>query len=135
MLKNIGAKFIGRSIFSWGAEDMFNNPAFLASAEQKIQEMHQYDPDVIFQAAIFEIVTTKVNSVPIPAWVFEEIGLPVDERNFSYSDMLNQNGQFVDHWDQEQVFPIFPVRNKNVFLFYGKEIYGNRHRGNSFRPG
>jgi len=123
MLKNIGAKFIGRSIFSWGAEDMFNNPAFLASAEQKIQEMHQYDPDVIFQAAIFEIVTTKVNSVPIPAWVFEEFGLPVDERNFSYSDMLNQNGQFVDHWGPGASVPDISRLETRMFFYFMARKY------------
>jgi hypothetical protein len=66
MLKNIGAKFIGRSIYSWDTPQNFINPTFLDNAEQKIREMHQYDPDIVFQAAIFEIVSTKVTRFLFP---------------------------------------------------------------------
>jgi len=122
MLKNIGAKFIGRSIYSWDTPQNFINPAFLDNAKQKIQEMHQYDPDIVFQAAIFEIVSTKVNLVPVPAWVFEEFGLPVKQRNFSYSDMLNQNGLFVDHWGPGASVPdISRLETRLFFYFIARE--------------
>ena len=122
MLKNIGAKFIGRSIYSWDTPQNFNNPAFLANAERIIREMHRDDPDIIFQAAIFEIVSTKVNSVAVPAWVFEEFGLAVEERNFSYADMLNPNGQFVDHWGSGASVPdISRLETRMFFYFMARE--------------
>ncbi len=125
MIKNIGAKFIGRSIFSWGAENVFNSSSpFLHNAKQKIQEMHQYDPDMIFQAAIFEIVTTKVNSIPIPSWVFEEYELPIEERNFSYVNMLNQDGQYVDHWGSGASVPdISRLETRMFFYFMARNIW------------
>lgn len=99
MLKNIGAKFIGRAIYSWGAEQRFNNPNFFHIAATKITEMKASDPDLVFQAAIFEIITQEVNSIPVPSWVFQEFGLPVSIRNFVYNDMINLKGIDVGIWD------------------------------------
>src|SRR3546814_18953191 len=56
MLKNIGAKFIGRSLYSWGSEQRFAEPAFWARANEFIARMHKSDPEMILQACIFEIV-------------------------------------------------------------------------------
>jgi hypothetical protein len=92
MVVNIGAKFIGRSIFMWGKDDNMNNPLFLSQASTKIDRMHAVDPEIIFQAAVFEIVTPYVNNVPVPAYVFQAFDLPVEIRNFRYNDMLNLNG-------------------------------------------
>src|SRR5690606_31862189 len=71
MLKEVGAKFIGRSIYSWDIPEEFSKPTFLGNAKEKVEEMHAYDPEVIFQACLFEIVSTKVGQVQIPSWVFE----------------------------------------------------------------
>ncbi|MDP9041773.1 MAG: hypothetical protein M3N30_07310 [Bacteroidota bacterium] len=89
MLKNIGAKFIGRSIYRWGGEKLLNNPAFWDSARSIISNLHVYDPDIIFQVCLFEIVTEEVNEIGIPEWVFRAYGLPAQTRNFSYNAMLN----------------------------------------------
>ena len=37
MVKNIGAKFIGRAIYRWGGESRLNDPSFLATAAAKNQ--------------------------------------------------------------------------------------------------
>ena len=92
MVLNIGAKFIGRTIFMWGRDNNINNPLFLSEAKEKIERMHAIDADIIFQAGIFEIVTPSVNEVFVPAYVFEAFEIPVENRNFKYDDMLNLNG-------------------------------------------
>lgn len=66
MVINVGAKFIGRSIFMWGDDRNIINPLFLSEAKTKIDRMHQIDPDIIFQACIFEIVTPSLAEVPVP---------------------------------------------------------------------
>ncbi len=99
MLKNIGAKFIGRAIYSWGAEQRFNNPAFFSGAKARIAEMQSADPDLVFQAAIFEIITPEVNTIPVPSWVLEAFGQPVATRNFVYNSMINLKGLEVGIWD------------------------------------
>lgn len=90
MLKNIGAKFIGRSIYRWSEESMLGDPAFLAYAKNLIERMHAHDPEIIFQGCLFEHVSRDVNSLAIPAWVFEAFDLPVEERNFRSADMVKR---------------------------------------------
>src|SRR5690554_4096760 len=78
MLKSIDAKFIGRSFYRWGMEGAFNDPEFMAYARQIINRVHERDPEVIFQAAIFETVSTGVETVSVPDYVFKDYGLPVE---------------------------------------------------------
>ena len=90
MLLNIGAKFVGRSIYRWSEESKLNDPEFLAYAKRLIDRMHEYDPEIVFQACLFESVSNDVNNLPIPAWVFEAFNLPVEKRNFNASEMTKR---------------------------------------------
>lgn len=91
MLKNIGAKFIGRSIYRWGNESVLGDPSFLNYAKNLIDTLHAFDPDIIFQACLFEYVSPDVNKLKIPAWVFSGLGLPAADRTFSCDSMLRRN--------------------------------------------
>lgn len=103
MLDEIGAKFIGRALCLWGGEaDLLRN---LERAREQVPAVHEADPEMILQACIFEIVTTGVDQVPVPAWAFEALGLPVEERNFRYAEMLYPDGRFEDHWRRGQSVP------------------------------
>ncbi len=98
-IRKTGAKFIGRSIFRWGKEEALNNGNFWKGAADHMSRVHTLDPDVIFQAAVFESVYKRgVEKVPVPEWVFVSLGLPPEERNFRYGDMLDANGRYVDKW-------------------------------------
>jgi hypothetical protein len=90
MLQNIGAKFIGRSMYRWSEESKLGDPAFLAYAKRLIDRMHEYDPEIIFQGCIFESVGRDVNNLAIPAWVFEAFHLPVEIRNFDAAEMCKR---------------------------------------------
>lgn len=118
MLINIGAKFIGRAVYRWGKEDDVLNPEFFSSAQLHIQKMHQTDPEMIFQAAIFEIITSKVNEVPIPDWVFEAFDKPVESRNFNYSGMINTQGLFVNHWASQASVPDVSREETRMWFYY-----------------
>src|SRR6058998_3984025 len=89
-------KFVGRALMVWGRER--NLSAFLETAKPFAVALHKADPDIILQAAAFEIVTRGVESVAVPERVFVEFVLPVETRNFQYQDMLYENGRFVGHW-------------------------------------
>jgi hypothetical protein len=86
MLQNIGAKFIGRSLYRWSEESKLGDPAFLEYAKRLIDRMHAFDPEIVFQACLFENVSNDVNNLAIPAWVFEAFNLPVEKRNFNASE-------------------------------------------------
>jgi len=96
MLTNIGAKFIGRSLCFWGGEAGL--PANLEKAKQQVLVAVKADPEMLFEACIFEIVTTEVGQVAVPDWAFLALGRPVEKRNFHYADMLYPDGRRVDQW-------------------------------------
>ena len=98
IIKELGVKFVGRSIYRWGGVQHLNNPLFLSEAQALIGEVHEFDPEVIFQAAIFEAVYPAVNDVVIPAWAFEAMDMPVEVRNFELDRMLPANGTYVGRW-------------------------------------
>ena len=103
MLNNTGAKFIGRAIYRWGSEAGLEK--LLKTAKPIAAKLLKTDPDIILQAAAFEIVTTQVNHIPIPARIFEEFDLPPQKRNFKYEAMLYPNGHRVDHWRKGSSVP------------------------------
>lgn len=103
MLKDTGAKFIGRSLCLWAGEaNLLRN---LERAKEQIPQVHQADPDLILQACIFEIVSTEVNQVPVPEWAFNALGQKVEKRHFRYADMLYPDGRHHDHWRKGSSVP------------------------------
>jgi len=118
MLKNIGAKFVGRAIYLWGGEARIADPKFLEQGREMVRRIHQIDPNIVVQAAVFEIVTEQVGQIPVPAWVFQEFGKKPETRNFDYSKMLFPSGLMVDHWRRGQSVPdICQEETKMWFLF------------------
>ncbi|MBN9521308.1 hypothetical protein J0H58_22770 [bacterium] len=103
MLKDTGAKFIGRAVCLWGGEaNLVKN---LERAKEQIAKLHKADPDMVVQACVFEIVTTQVEQVPVPEWAFKALGMPAERRNFKYADMLYPDGRRKDHWRSGQSVP------------------------------
>ena len=87
MLRNTGAKFVGRAAYVWSQDH--DEESHFAAAAEAVKAYRDQDPDTIFQAAIFEAVAEHVTSQnQIPPWVFEEFGLPVESRTFEYEAML-----------------------------------------------
>jgi len=87
MLRNIGAKFVGRAAYVW-SQDREEETHF-RRAEEVVRKYRSHDPDTVFQAAVFEAVAEHVTSREfIPTWVFEEFGQPAETRTFCYEDML-----------------------------------------------
>lgn len=118
MVKNLGAKFVGRSIYRWGGEALLNQPEFWDKARSLVNQLHAFDSDIIFQGCLFEIVTEEVNKVKIPQWAFEAYNLPVESRNFRYEAMLNKDGKRVDHWHRGSSVPdISRVETQLWFYF------------------
>ena len=117
MVKETGVKFVGRAIYRWGGESLLNSSEFWEKAKAIVDEMHTFDPEIVFQACLFEIITQDVNNVPIPAWVFEAFNLPVENRNFSYDAMLNDDGIMVNHWGRSSVPDISKPETQLWFYF------------------
>lgn len=116
MLKSVGAKFIGRSLCLWAGEA--NLMANLARAKEQIAKVRGIDPEMVFQACIFEIVTTQAEQVPVPEWAFAALGLPVEKRNFRYAEMLYPDGRRKDHWGKGASVPDVSRSETRLWFYF-----------------
>lgn len=116
MLTYTGAKYIGRSICLWGGEaNLLYN---LERAKQQIPKVHAADQDIILEACIFEIVTTQVEEIPVPAWVFTALGQPVEKRNFHYTAMLYPDGRRHDQWGKGSSVPDVSQMETKLWFYF-----------------
>ncbi|MCA9265363.1 MAG: hypothetical protein KDA60_15995 [Planctomycetales bacterium] len=120
LIHHLGAKLIGRAIYRWNGESRLNDPTFWSGAQSLITQVHQVDPDVIFQACLFETISPEVGQVPIPAWVFQEFQLPVAQRTFQYDAMLNPDGKLVRHWGRSSVPDITRIETQMWFFYLAR---------------
>jgi len=91
MLKSIGAKYIGRALCLWNAENDFSNNVQIARAA--VPKVLAAEPEMILEACVFETVNPRVNQIEIPERVFVALGQPLEKRNFRYDDMIYPEGQ------------------------------------------
>ncbi len=111
-----GAKYICRAAHCWTP----SIKEYDTYPEQKefIEQLHGKDPDVIFEACIFENVTKDVERIPIPRYVFDEFGLPYEERCFSLDKLLFPNRL---HWElicKNAGVPDMTQTETKMFFFY-----------------
>ena len=113
---NTGAKYICRAATCWspGPEDYLTYSGQMSF----IQSVHKKDPDVVFEACVFECISTKVSDIPIPAWVLEAFDLPVVERNFSFEAMCFPDGSFKGQWGEGTSVPDITQQETMLFLYY-----------------
>jgi len=91
MLKKIGAKYAGRSLCLWGAERNFL--ADLERGRQQVPKAVEADPEMIWEACVFETVSPRVENITVPDWVFKAFDQPVEQRNFVYTNIIYPVGQ------------------------------------------
>ena len=124
-LTNIGAKFAGRTIYLWGSESRIADPTFLENGMRAARAVHAADPELIVQAAIFEIVSGEVEAVPIPDWVYDEFSLRPEKRNFRYKEMLYPDGHYVDEWREGSSIPDITRIETQMWIYFLAVSYIN----------
>jgi hypothetical protein len=115
------SKFIGRALMVWGREG--NLSAFLETAKPFAEALHKADPEIVLQAADFEIVTRGVETIAIPEHVLREFGQPVTNRNFSYEAMLYPDGRFVNHWGGRGSVPDMSQLETRMWFYFLTRSY------------
>jgi hypothetical protein len=110
------AKFVGRALMLWGHER--NLHAFLAAAKPFAAELHKADPEIVLQAAAFEIVTPDVETISIPESVLREFNQAATNRTFNYKAMLYQNGRFVNHWGRTGSVPDMSRLETRMWFYF-----------------
>ena len=117
----IGAKHIARAAGVWITGGFELGRA--ATYREIIELTHQTDPDVVFEACLFETTSRGVEQIDIPAFVFEAFGLPVEDRAFSYQAMLYPDKRYVDHWGKDQSVPDISQLETQMFMFWHAAFY------------
>jgi hypothetical protein len=107
MMTNCGVKFAGRAVYDWGREEGGESalPGKLELAAMNAAKVHAADPDIILQGCVFEIVSSDVDRLPVPAWVFQELGEPVETRHFRYQDIIYEDGTGNNQWGRGASVP------------------------------
>jgi hypothetical protein len=116
MLTAIGAKFIGRAALIWLAPDDIEE--FFLQAEEYAGFAHQSNPEFILQAGIFECVSSNIDTIPVPVWVFQDFGLPVENRNFRYAAMPYPDGRYEDIWTTGASVPDLSRLETRLWFYY-----------------
>lgn len=116
MLKNEGAKFIGRASYVWDTTDDVRH---FKIARERAARAHEVDPDFVLQACVFEcIYKSFVSTIKIPGWVFEAFGLEPEDRCFSYEDMLFENGRYINQWGKDASVEDINRLESRLWIFY-----------------
>ena len=121
MLNKMGAKFAGRSLCLWAGEaNFFKN---MERVRTNVSRVHQADPEMILQACVFEIVTIQVEQIRVPDWAFTALGMPVEQRNFRYADMLYPDGKRKNQWGRDASVPDISRIETRLWFYFQAASY------------
>ena len=113
---NIGAKYICRALADWYPSN--EHEAKFPEYKACMAEVHAIDPDVIFEACIFETCGIEMNKIKIPAHVFEAFGKKAEDRCFDYKKMEHQDGYCVNLWCADHSLPDITQEEYQMFVYY-----------------
>jgi hypothetical protein len=116
MAENTGMKFAGRAVTLWAGESRIEYE--YEKMKSRVDKIHARMPDIILEGTSFEILTSDVENVSVPDWVFTEFGKPVTDRNFDYDAMLNENGNDINHWGNNRSIPDIRQEEFQMWVYY-----------------
>ncbi|AZN43131.1 hypothetical protein [Paenibacillus albus] len=116
MIKNIGAKFLGRASGVWVLEP--DDDVHFQKSRKLAERVHEIDPDIILQTCIFEAVFKDVEKIEIPEWVFTAFQLPAEQRSFCYLDMLFDAKPQGFVWDEDGGIPNMDKLETQLWFYY-----------------
>ena len=116
---NTGAKYITRFLCDF----TYSKPQEAAHQDIKrwIADVHKVDPDIIFEAGIFERVDKGVEGISVPAWVFEAFGKKPEDRKFELSGMYSQFG--ANYGGASSHAPDITKEEYQMYVYYRARTY------------
>jgi hypothetical protein len=121
MLKDTGAKYIGRSICLWAREaKLLEN---FERARQQIPQVRAADREMLLEACIFEIVTPEVEQVLVPDWAFTALGLPIEKRNFRFEAILYPPAERTRAWPGGGGVPDISQQETQLWFYFLAKSY------------
>lgn len=120
---SVGAKYVPRAIAVFYPSVKYDEKYYSQLAE-KIKLAHSVDPDIIFEACMFECVgSSLVSEIKIPDYVFEAFGQKKENRSFDGSKMFFQDGYNKDHFGEGTGTPDITRVETQMFFYYRATRY------------
>lgn len=116
MIKYIGVKFLGRASGLWELEK--DDEEHFRKSEYLAAKVHEDDPEVILQSCIFEAIYKRLDQIKIPGWVFEAFGMPDEDRNFRFDDMLFDSKPDGFIWGTVGAIPNLDKLEARMWFYY-----------------
>ncbi len=113
---SVGAKHIARTVSTWipSATEESAYPEI----KDWVTKMHGYDPEIIFEACIFETCTPKMNTIEIPDWVFKAFGKKPENRKFDVSKMIFEDNYGFEQWGSALHIPDITREETQMWFYY-----------------
>ena len=108
----------------WGSELKLSNPNWIKDARAIADRIHEISPETVLQGCCFEAYSRDIETVKIPAYAFESLGLPVEDRYFDYEALLYPDGTYVDNGSMRAIAPTEKVPNAINLGPVIKELWG-----------
>ncbi len=118
---NVGAKYVCRTVADWYPST--THEANLSEYTAIMDQIHAIDPDVIFEACIFETCGPEMNNIKIPTHVLKAFGEKEEERYFNYKRMLYVDGQANAQWNSTHGVPDITRVETQMFFYYRACLY------------
>jgi len=116
LMTSTGVRFAGRTLYSWGGEQ--NLEPAIKAAQERERRIHVALPELMLQAAIFEIISQGVETHDVPVAVAKEFQVTDVPRKFSYSAMLFPDGKFKNNWGKGSSVPDIRQIETQMWFYY-----------------
>lgn len=118
-----GAKYINRAVANSSFYPSVSELDLHALYKEYIDRAHEIDPELIFEAGIFEACGPLTNEFAIPAYVFQAFQLPVEQRNFDYTKMVYEDGHYMDTGRDGMCTPDMSHVETQMWFYYRATLY------------
>lgn len=115
-LLNMGVKYVNRATTAWTSSS--GEELYYTDMAKWIEFAHSYDPEIIFEACIFETCSNGMASIKIPDWVFKAFGKKVEDRNFDNTKMLFSNKYGFNQWGDGIHIPDITKEETQMWFYY-----------------
>ncbi len=114
---NTGTKYVCRSAAEWYPSQWFEDTYFPIYKEL-FAKAHAVDPEIIFEGTIFETTGKDINTIKIPAFVFEAFGKKPEDRTFDHRKTLFPDGYGKNMWAEGYSLPDITQLETQMFIYY-----------------
>jgi len=77
----------------------------------------------VLAPAVKSIVSQQVEQIAVPAWAFEGLGRPVEDRKFRYADMIYNNGASNRQWGRNSSVPDVSRPETQLYFYFQAVSY------------